>query len=125
MTYDKSTISFQLLPNDIRFNDISTKVFARLTVLGYAGKIKAEHLWFCECICGNVVKIRKSNLISNHTQSCGCYRRETLCANPFIHGEYRGNKKGSAEISAYNSAKHRCNNPKTLLFTKKISILRI
>ena len=31
--------------------------------------------YWCECECGRVVSVSRSNLLSNHTKSCGCIRR--------------------------------------------------
>lgn len=48
------------------------KCFGKLQVLSYAGKMNGFHMWNCRCACGNVVKVRQSNLQSGHTTSCGC-----------------------------------------------------
>ena len=55
--------------------DINGKKFGRLVVL--------ETLWEeqppkvkCQCDCGNVVILRKSDVQSMHTQSCGCLQKE-------------------------------------------------
>lgn len=32
-------------------------------------------LWLCQCQCGNIIKIRSSNLINGNSKSCGCTKR--------------------------------------------------
>lgn len=59
--------------NQIR--DLTGKEFGKLTVVKFN---KSEHkivYWDCLCTCGNSVTLRKSNLISWNTTSCGCYRK--------------------------------------------------
>ena len=51
--------------------DLVGQVFNRLTVkrLAYSGN---GRVWECECACGNIVYVTTGDLISGHTQSCGC-----------------------------------------------------
>ncbi len=48
--------------------DLSNKIYNRLTVISYVGNDK----WNCLCICGNTRIVSTGNLKSNHTKSCGC-----------------------------------------------------
>ena len=54
--------------------------FGRLLVLGKAEKdtkIKDRCIkWSCLCDCGNKVSVTSHNLLSGHTQSCGCLKKE-------------------------------------------------
>jgi len=45
-----------------------------------AKKVKNTTLWICSCDCGNESEVRKTNLVSGHTKSCGCikYARKSL-----------------------------------------------
>lgn len=58
--------------------DLTGKKVGKLTVLRLSnkkpktGKIK----WVCQCDCGNIVEVFSSNLIREHTKSCGCLSRE-------------------------------------------------
>ncbi len=55
------------------------KKFGRLTVIGQQGSDRFKHaLWLCRCDCGNEMIIASSNLIRNHSQSCGCLRLENI-----------------------------------------------
>jgi hypothetical protein len=53
--------------------------FGRLTIISFQGygsnkKILAE----CKCDCGNVIVRKLNNIIYGSTQSCGCFRRESI-----------------------------------------------
>lgn len=37
----------------------------------------------CRCKCGNIVTTRKNYVLSNHTTSCGCYKRSKEKAEKF------------------------------------------
>lgn len=62
-------------------NDMIGKIFGRLTVVGpsitrlSSGKAM---LWICECECGNLTKVKTSNLKLGETTSCGCYQKEII-----------------------------------------------
>jgi len=58
------------------------ETFGYLTVESYShssrrknGKV-GERVVNCVCRCGEVVKVRTSNLYSGNTKSCGCYHSE-------------------------------------------------
>lgn len=57
--------------------DITGQKFGKLTVLyrvdidNRNGKYK-KSTWLCQCECGNIVEVTRSNLISGNTRSCGC-----------------------------------------------------
>jgi len=40
-------------------------------------KTKNTTLWNCQCECGTEIIVRKTNLTSGHTKSCGCLSKET------------------------------------------------
>ena len=53
--------------------DLTNKRFGKLTVIQKVGQNnKNNFLWLCQCDCGNTKVIASTNLISGHTQSCGC-----------------------------------------------------
>lgn len=90
-------IEFVEKPLNRRFRDIEGNVVGYLKVIGYLGGKR----WLCECVCGTHKSIAHYNLISQHTQSCGCKRP----INRRRHGE--GNKK-SAVYRAYFKMIRRC-----------------
>lgn len=55
--------------------DISGRIYGKLTALH---RDNSEHtkdrkvMWVCQCKCGNIVSVLKTNLISGNTRSCGC-----------------------------------------------------
>lgn len=59
--------------------DLTGQKFGRLTVLERAeNDNRGKTRWLCRCECGNEKIISRDNLISGHTQSCGCYNIDTL-----------------------------------------------
>jgi len=92
--------------------DLIGQKFNRLTVISQA-PIKIEPsgrtkpMWNCLCDCGNYKVIQTSNLVYNHTTSCGCYQLECVSANSSTHRKTR-----SPEYVAWVGMKSRCYNPK-------------
>ena len=64
--------------------DLTGTIIGRLTVLGWS--ITNKNKYSCKCECGNIVEVFASNLIRNHTISCGCFRSEVLKAASTTHG---------------------------------------
>lgn len=90
--------------------DIVGKKFGLLTVKTYSRKVKSEkykhfkHYYECICDCGATTEKQRSNLITNHTTSCGCLKKRRGVKNPCWdgHGEISGrfwtHIKGHAEV---------------------------
>lgn len=84
--------------------DITGKRYGRLTVKRLIGKTSyRDTLWECECDCGNKVVVKKGNLLSGNTKSCGCLREENITK----HGGCN-----SRLYRVWQAMKHRCLNPK-------------
>ena len=71
-----------------KFIDLTGQKFDRLTVVRRAeSRIKPNGSkvtqWWCKCDCGNenLVLVSSSNLVNQHTKSCGCLRIEKSVAN--------------------------------------------
>jgi hypothetical protein len=59
------------------FDDLSGRVFFRLTVLEFDHFDRHHASWYrVKCVCGTEKVIRRAHLISLGTVSCGCWRRE-------------------------------------------------
>jgi len=63
-----------------KFDDMTGRIFNRLTVLRCVGKDRwdVNYLWECECECGSIVEVQSTSLRSGLTQSCGCLRDESV-----------------------------------------------
>ena len=71
-----------------RFNDLTGKVFGRLTVL-YKDYYNDKHhatYWRCKCQCGNEVTINGNSLTRGLTKSCGCIHKEVMSKVHKTHG---------------------------------------
>lgn len=105
--YTLTNIVFEPIPTHPNFKDLSGEKFGRLTVIGFAGFYQKSSMWFCECECGEVVKIRNEKLNKGATKSCGCLAKEKSSAR------FRGIAFDYPyEYKAYQNAKYRCQNPK-------------
>ncbi len=94
------------------FQDLTGKVFGRLTVLEFRreGKIKK---WLCVCECGNKKIIWGSSLKGGTTQSCGCLQKERTSKAKRTHGHTAAHLYNceTREYKAWCLMKYRCNNP--------------
>lgn len=69
----------------------------------YSGK---ETKYHCVCRCGNETDVLAGRLVSGHTKSCGCFRRERAEA------EFSGLKSAyPKEYGVWFKMKQRCTNP--------------
>lgn len=57
--------------------DITGKVYGRLTVTGRAPDRKKRRYWECVCTCGTKKIVSETHLKQGHTRSCGCLVRES------------------------------------------------
>ncbi len=54
-------------------NDIVGQKFGKLLVLNYTDEYRSgNRMYNCQCDCGTIKLISRSNLLSGHTLSCGC-----------------------------------------------------
>lgn len=82
--------------------DLTGMQFERLEVIREAERTSyGARRWLCECKCGNKKIVHQRALVSGHTRSCGCLRKEDLikrstthnCSNTRIYNIYAGIKK--------------------------------
>ena len=59
------------------FDDITGKVFGKLTVLKRVENKDNRPHFLCKCECLNEKVVSSKNLKSGHTTSCGCFRRDS------------------------------------------------
>lgn len=62
-----------------RLKDLRGKTFGELTVIKYVGNGK----WLCRCSCGKETIVYATNLVRNHTKSCGCLRGTGIVGKTF------------------------------------------
>lgn len=81
-----------------RIKDIRGRRFGGLVVLKDSGERAHKFVkWLCLCDCGNKLSVLSQHLISGHTKSCGCLKREI--SSKKISGENHPNWKGGKRIS--------------------------
>ena len=88
------------------FTDISGEKYGKLKVLrlAYMHENKSgrrQSVWVCECDCGNVTNVRRSNLTTGNTVSCGCHIAAKL-KNGLNKGNGRYNGLSIKEHVLYN-----------------------
>ena len=88
-------------------NDLTGKVFSRLTVTKELGKESSKTWVLCSCSCGVLnVKVRKDQVQSGNTKSCGCLYKEDRGTYSYRHG-----MSGTPTYFSWQSMKERCRNP--------------
>lgn len=83
------------------------RVFGRWTVVRETSRSKSgirRHL--CQCECGKTGAVEQGKLVSGHSSSCGCLRRETSATINRTHGASR-----TPEHMLWKAMVQRCTNP--------------
>lgn len=92
-------------------NDLSGKIFGRLTVLCRDKNSGKKVQWFCTCACGGVATVSSSNLVTGKTRSCGCLASEvasrTAIARNTTHGHNTTQAKSPTWVS-WHAMRQRC-----------------
>jgi hypothetical protein len=85
--------------------------YGKLTVIAHGQRIVMKHgttqAFVCECFCGKVVLVAKSNLVSGNSKTCGCQRMANMKAATTTH-----NLSKSVESNTWRKIKDKCYNPK-------------
>lgn len=86
--------------------DLTGKRFGRLLVIGFdhTGE-KGHSYWNCECDCGEKAIVRRDQLLSGHTTSCGCYVSDVNRDRCTKHG-----LSNERLYDIWRAMKHRCKN---------------
>lgn len=78
-------INIRINPRRIFYMKNIGKKFNRLTILQIDEDKKQEQIqkgkkprkyYICQCDCGTILSIRADNVVSGHSQSCGCHRAD-------------------------------------------------
>jgi hypothetical protein len=91
----------------MNIKDLSGRRFGRLVAVKIANKSSNGNIWNCICDCGSETRVLSTNLIRNHTKSCGCLRTEKVTDMNRTHG-----MRHERLYSIWTDMKTRCNNPK-------------
>jgi hypothetical protein len=62
----------------ISIEDLTNKIFGRLTVKSFQDSEDGRIYWNCLCTCENTKVIQHWALLGGGTQSCGCLRKESM-----------------------------------------------
>ena len=91
--------------------ELEGRVFGRLTVVAVDGRDQWGKLrWSCLCECGGKKIALRGDLVSGHTQSCGCLQKARTVGANTVHGLARR----ATQHPLYNTwekMRQRCNNP--------------
>ncbi len=104
-------IAFTPEPTRSNFVSYVGRKFSRLTVIGYAGIVKTNRKWWCQCECGSIKKAQSSDLRSEKVKSCGCLNSEIVVKRNTKHG-----MSSRPEYAVWCSIIDRCENPNSRFF---------
>lgn len=95
-----------------KFQDLTGRVFGRLTVEGIDHKVPRQPhgsiiYWRCRCDCGNVITTSADSLRNSGVKSCGCLRREKNSKTQTKHGMAH-----TKIYSTWENMMRRCYSPK-------------
>jgi hypothetical protein len=100
-----------------RFQDLTGRIFARLTVVKRAGTrrtfvdgaLRSSHVvWECRCECGGMTHVQSGDLKSGNTGSCGCLKLETVRA---AKTRKKHGLTGTPEWNTWQGVRRRCRDP--------------
>ena len=99
----------------IKNKNLINQKFGKLTVIDFSSKItknkKTRKYWLCKCECGNYKVIEQDHLISGHTRSCGCFKKETISNRFYKHG-----LTDTRLFRIWTNVKTRCYNKKSKFY---------
>lgn len=91
----------------LRALNLKGRRFGRLTAINSQGTKNGFICWSCLCDCGKETIVTSRDLVSGHTQSCGCLFLENLSKRKRTHGG-----KGTRLYSIWKNMKYRCESEK-------------
>ncbi len=91
------------------FEDMTGRIFTRLTVTGPTFSPKGRRQWRCKCECGNEVQHNPTDLRAGKAKSCGCLKRELTALRATTHGHTAG-RATTSEYRSWLGMKERCTN---------------
>ena len=95
-----------------KHNELSGRRFGKLTVIERSGTTADRHIiWGCVCDCGALAYVSEKDLVSGHTQSCGCLQRERTSTARHKHGGRKTHTNAERLYSVWGEMRGRCHNP--------------
>lgn len=94
-------------------DDLSGVTFGNLVVMMKAGSTGRTTLWMCRCSCGGIKVIRRTNLVSGMTKSCGCIEALNRFTAHRSHG-----RSHTRQYRAWSMMIDRCTNPANKNFNR-------
>ena len=95
------------------YEDLTGRVFSRLTVIDCVGKLKGNrYTWLCKCQCGKETLVRAFQLKGGRTKSCGCLSLEATKKANTKHGCATRTKGLNRAYISWAKCKMRCRNAK-------------
>ena len=105
--------------------DLTGQRFGKLVVIEEHGINKqGNYCWTCECDCGNTTIVSSTNLLRNHTKSCGC-QRVLAGANAGKAGTHYSSQMGGKDHRLYgvwSAIRSRCNSSNPYYGGRGISV---
>lgn len=97
------------------FIDLTGERYGRLTVI-CLGERNADKTvtWVCKCDCGNTITVRRHDLRSGNTKSCGCYhsdRTSETTSERMRAAGFRPRTETQRLLNIWARMKQRCKNP--------------
>jgi hypothetical protein len=97
------------------FDDLTGRVFGRLTVVSRATNAGPKVRWSCACTCGREPIVHATALRIGHTRSCGCLKVDQPAA--LTHG-HSTDQTLTPTYLTWASMIQRCQNPKNPSFPR-------
>jgi len=94
-----------------KFEDLTGKIYSRLTVLHLVKTTKHGTQWSCRCICEGIIDVLGHNLKSGNTRSCGCFNKKRIREALRKHG-----LSGSRVWGAWQNMLRRCYSVKDISY---------
>ena len=77
-----------------KVRDLTGQRFGKLVVLYRDGYVGVNVAWVCKCDCGKTTRpIASRNLVTGHTNSCGCISKPHGDSHSRLYGIWKGMKK--------------------------------
>ncbi len=98
-------------PDSMRVAIAPGMKFRRWTTLSKSSPVKQKTFWNCICECGTLRAVKGSDLVSGHSKSCGCLRRDSTRITKTKHGDATRSKGKTVIYVTWRHIISRCHCP--------------